>query len=156
MSGRGTINIQNLQHVSSQNHYIADQQTKQLSPSYSMNVTGDISNSSLPAAWQVGLQTTVLIVIASVAVLFNFLVCATVYFRPSLRTVTNSLVVNLAVADILVAVFNIPFLIVSIINGGWNLGELWCRISGFTNILFCGASISTLAGISLERQVQFM
>lgn len=116
-----------------------------------MNDTDAVSNSTLPVTWQVALQTCVLLLIAGVAILFNVLVCATVYLRPTLRTVTNSLVVNLAVADILVAVVNIPFLIASIVSGGWSLSDVWCRVSGFTNVLFCGASISTLAGISLER-----
>jgi hypothetical protein len=119
-----------------------------------MNDVGAASNSSgttTADTWKVVVQISVLAIIAAIAILFNVLVCATLYFRPSLRTVTNSLVVNLAVADILVAIVNIPLLITSIVLGGWQLGELWCRVSGFTNALFCGASISTLAAISLER-----
>lgn len=52
------------------------------------------------------------------AVVGNCFVIAVVLKYPWMRTVTNYFVVNLAVADLLIAIFNVPFTLVDNIYSG--------------------------------------
>ena len=56
------------------------------------------------------------------AVVGNFLVIAVIFKTPAMRNVTNYFILNLALADILVAVFVLPItLLANIFSGKYNL-----------------------------------
>ena len=103
--------------------------------------------------WIGAIESAAVILVGIIALFFGSLVCATIYLRPRLRTVTNLLIVNLAIADICVAVVSVPFVAASLAVRRWIFGDAWCRAAGFLSVLFSGASIVTLAAISVERLV---
>nr|XP_060511739.1 melatonin receptor type 1A [Panthera onca] len=63
----------------------------------------------------------------------------------------NLFVVSLAVADLVVAVYPYPLVLISIFNNGWNLGHLHCQISGFLMGLSVIGSIFNITGIAINR-----
>lgn len=63
----------------------------------------------------------------------------------------NIFVVSLAVADLVVAVYPYPLVLMSIFNNGWNLGFVHCQISGFLMGLSVIGSIFNITGIALNR-----
>ena len=84
----------------------------------------------------------------------NSLVCFSVYYFPRLRKPTNYLIVSLAVSDLLVGAFSLPFRIAQTVNGERfpeSLGYAGCRFWIWIDVLCCGASIFNLVSISIER-----
>lgn len=84
----------------------------------------------------------------------NSLVCFSVYYFPRLRKPTNYLIVSLAVSDLLVGAFSIPFRIAQTVNGDRfpeSLGYAGCRFWIWIDVLCCAASIFNLVSISNER-----
>ncbi len=68
-----------------------------------------------------------------------------------LRTKGNVFLLNLAAADLLVAVVNLPVTIVTVIAEDWILGKTVCLISGFITLLTFVASCMALSMISINR-----
>ena len=68
-----------------------------------------------------------------------------------LRTKENVFILNLAAADLLVAVVNLPVTIVTVIAEDWILGKTVCLISGFITLLTFVASCMALSMISINR-----
>ncbi len=68
-----------------------------------------------------------------------------------LRTKENVFILNLAAADLLVAVVNLPVTIVTVIAENWILGKTACLISGFITLLTFVASCMALSMISINR-----
>ena len=84
----------------------------------------------------------------------NSLVCFSVYYFPRLRKPTNYLIVSLAVSDLLVGAFSLPFRIAQTVNGDKfpeSLGYAGCRFWLWIDALCCSASIFNLVSISIER-----
>lgn len=84
----------------------------------------------------------------------NSLVCFSVYYFPRLRKPTNYLIVSLAVSDLLVGAFSLPFRIAQTVNGERfpeSLGYAGCRFWIWIDTLCCSASIFNLVSISNER-----
>ncbi|XP_078345960.1 rhodopsin, GQ-coupled-like [Oculina patagonica] len=81
----------------------------------------------------------------------NFLVCYLVRRTRRLRTVTNLIISNLAVADLGVCLFNIPVSLVTVIYNRWTLTDFVCRFAGFTNALFLFEALWSLALVSISR-----
>ena len=81
----------------------------------------------------------------------NFLVCYLVRRTRRLRTVTNLIISNLAVADLGVCLFNIPVSLVTVIFNRWMLTDFVCSIAGFTNALFLFEALWSLALVSISR-----
>ena len=96
-------------------------------------------------------QASALGVIIFAAVIGNTLILASFYRFTCLHTKTNAFVLNLAIADIFLAVFAMPFTLVSSIKYEWIFGNAMCQILGVLNSVFCEASIMTLTFVSLER-----
>lgn len=81
----------------------------------------------------------------------NFLVCYLVRRTRRLRTVTNLIISNLAVADLGECLFNIPVSLVTVIFNRWMLTDFVCSIPGFTNALFLLEALWSLALVSISR-----
>lgn len=69
----------------------------------------------------------------------------------NLQTKGNVFILNLAAADLLVAVVNLPVTTVTVIAEDWILGETVCQISGFVTLLTFVASCMALSMISINR-----
>ena len=91
-------------------------------------------------------------VIGVIGITGNFLVIyAVVCDRKMRASVTNLLITNLAVADLLIMVFGIPEIIQFMINRGWILDRLSCKVNRFVLVVALYASVMTLVSICVER-----
>ena len=80
----------------------------------------------------------------------NGLVIITILRSSRLRTVTNTYLLNIAVADFLL-LLSIPFLIVTILANGWIFGNILCKM--YYNFIHINQYISSLllAALSFDR-----
>ncbi|XP_063999345.1 D(3) dopamine receptor [Pogoniulus pusillus] len=87
------------------------------------------------------------------AVVFgNVLVCIAVLRERTLQTTTNYLVVSLAVADLLLATFVMPWVVYLEVTGGvWTFSRIYCDIFVTMDVMMCTASILNLCAISIDR-----
>jgi len=81
----------------------------------------------------------------------NSLVIAAVFTHRNLRTVTNTFIVSLAVADLLLGAVVLPFSSVNEVLGWWPFGRIWCSAWLAIDVWVCTASILNLCAISLDR-----
>lgn len=68
-----------------------------------------------------------------------------------LKTTTNIFIQNLALTDISMAMFNMPFWMTSIYHDNWIFSQLVCEYQAVTLFTFGSASILTMALISINR-----
>lgn len=101
----------------------------------------------------VTLMSVLLLVFLLLAVLGNAMVVLTVVRHRGMRTRTNMFIVNLAVADILVAVLDMPVSLATLLRGDWILGRGFCLFNGFTMALLLMCSIHTLMYMSVHKYV---
>ena len=82
----------------------------------------------------------------------NILVCLVVAFTARMRTTHNYLLVNLAVADLTIALVCIPFdVVIKIKSPKWPLGKVMCKLLWPSMTLITNCSAATLAFISYDR-----
>lgn len=89
--------------------------------------------------------------IAVVGFFGNALVVLVVLCNPQMRSTTNILIINLAMADLLFIVFCVPFTGWDYTLNYWPFGDIWCRIVQYLVIVCAYASIYTLVLMSLDR-----
>ncbi|XP_052778040.1 orexin/Hypocretin receptor type 1-like [Mya arenaria] len=94
---------------------------------------------------------TLFLVVFVVGITGNFLVCYSVWRSRSLKTVTNTFLVNLAVADFLVISICLPVTVVSDVIQSWFLGIIMCKLSVYLQRVSVFVSVLTLTFISVER-----
>lgn len=90
-----------------------------------------------------------LIMIDLTTLVGNLLVVVAVMTTKSLHTVTNSFIVSLACADMLVAVLVMPLSIYTVIYNTWTFGNIVCDLWISCDVMLCTASILNLCCISL-------
>nr|QBC65442.1 AstA receptor [Aedes aegypti] len=81
----------------------------------------------------------------------NALVVLVVLSNPLMRSTTNLLIINLAVADLLFVIFCIPFTATDYVVSSWPFGDLWCKSVQYLIVVTAHASIYTLVLMSLDR-----
>ncbi|XP_071541359.1 uncharacterized protein [Panulirus ornatus] len=86
-----------------------------------------------------------------VGVVGNVLVVVTLLHHRNLRTVTNVFLLNLAVSDLLLGVFCMPFTLVGSLLQDFVFGALMCRLIPYMQAVSVSVSVWTLVAISLER-----
>lgn len=89
--------------------------------------------------------------IAITGFLGNCLVIIVVLINPKMRSTTNILIVNLAIADLLFVIFCIPFTAIDYITTIWPFSDIWCKIVQYLIVVTANASIYTLVLMSLDR-----
>lgn len=100
------------------------------------------------------LKAIAMTVIMATAILGNSLVIISVKKFERLRgRVTNYFIVSLAFADIIVAIFVMPFNASQEITGKWMFGRTMCDIFNANDVLFSTASILHLCCISVDRYI---
>lgn len=105
-------------------------------------------------------QTTVYIMYISifvVALFGNGIVCYIVQSSPRMRTVTNYFIANLAVGDIFMSLFCVPFSFVSILLlHYWPFGAVMCHLVNYSQAVSVLVSAYTLVAISVDRYIAIM
>ncbi|XP_071455777.1 RYamide receptor-like [Hetaerina americana] len=87
----------------------------------------------------------------------NGLVCYVVHASPRMRTVTNYFIANLAVGDVLMTLFCVPFSFVPVlILQYWPFGDSMCRMVSYSQGVSVLVSAYTLVAISLDRYMAIM
>lgn len=81
----------------------------------------------------------------------NTLVCLAIIRVPNLRTLSNSLILSLAITDLLTPLTRVIYVAISTLKGVWIFGCSWCTLSSVLGIFLCGSSILHLCAISVER-----
>ncbi|KAF8782276.1 allatostatin-A receptor-like [Argiope bruennichi] len=90
-------------------------------------------------------------IIVIVGLIGNTLVVIVVACNPQMRSTTNVLIINLAVADLLFIMFCVPFTAFDYALPYWPFGDIWCRVVQYLVIVCAYASIYTLVLMSLDR-----
>ncbi|XP_073997859.1 cholecystokinin receptor type A-like [Rhodnius prolixus] len=85
------------------------------------------------------------------AVVGNSLVLATLTRNRRMRTVTNVYLFNLAVADILLGVFCMPFTLIGQLLRNFVFGRIMCKLIPYFQAVSVSVAVWTLVAISLER-----
>ena len=111
----------------------------------------DISSLDTRSDAAIAVQAASMVIIMTVALGGNLLILAAIYIDKTLQTITNVFIINLACADMLLAIIGMPFTLASSIIYDWMFGDTWCKVNGMANSLFCIASILTLAAVSIDR-----
>lgn len=115
----------------------------------------DSASDQMPGSqpkWLNVLQYTMFTVIFVISVIGNTLVCLVIARTPRMRTTRNFLLVNLAVADLTVALLCIPFEVaLKITYPRWPLGSAMCKILWPTMTSVTTCSSATLVAISYDR-----
>ncbi|XP_043990808.1 melanopsin-like [Gambusia affinis] len=93
----------------------------------------------------------VILLVGVTGTLGNALVIYVFCRSKTLRTPSNLLVVNLAVADFLMSVTQSPVFFVASLHRRWVFGEFACELYAFCGALFGIASMMTLTAIAADR-----
>ncbi|KAH3788870.1 octopamine receptor 2-like [Dreissena polymorpha] len=97
------------------------------------------------------LVALVLIVITFITVFGNLLVLVALYRFKKLRSMSNCLIGNLAVSDLLLALSVLPISVTNDLLGYWVFGKIMCTIWLCIDVLYCTASIWGLCTIAVDR-----
>nr|XP_023665974.1 probable G-protein coupled receptor 63 [Paramormyrops kingsleyae]XP_023665975.1 probable G-protein coupled receptor 63 [Paramormyrops kingsleyae]XP_023665976.1 probable G-protein coupled receptor 63 [Paramormyrops kingsleyae] len=151
--GVGPLNLSRL-YLSVQRN-VADMSTENASSVF-IATTGRAAISPLDSAggFSLPLQVFFLIVIISillVAFLGNAVVCLMVYQRSAMRSAINILLASLAFADMMLAILNMPFALVTVVTASWIFGDVFCRVSAMFFWLFVIEGVAILLIISIDR-----
>ncbi|CAH2244160.1 jg23466 [Pararge aegeria aegeria] len=92
-----------------------------------------------------------------VALIGNGLVCFVVQSSPRMKTVTNYFIMNLAIGDILMTIFCVPFSFISmLLLRYWPFGIVMCKIVNYSQAVSVLVSAYTLLAISIDRYMAIM
>ncbi|XP_051780158.1 trace amine-associated receptor 13c-like [Erpetoichthys calabaricus] len=83
----------------------------------------------------------------------NLLVIISISHFRQLHTPTNILILSLAVADLLLGIFGIPFAMIKIIENCWYFGEILCLVYKLVAFFLTSVSISNLVFIAVDRYI---
>ncbi|XP_050521027.1 RYamide receptor-like isoform X2 [Daktulosphaira vitifoliae] len=89
--------------------------------------------------------------ISVMAVVGNTLVIWIVTSSRRMHNVTNCYIANLALADIVIGLFSIPFQFQAALLQRWNLPAVMCPFCPFVQVLSVNVSIFTLTAIAIDR-----
>ncbi|KAM5185082.1 melatonin receptor type 1B [Callospermophilus lateralis] len=101
--------------------------------------------------WVAPALSTVLIVTTAVDVVGNLLVILSVLRNRKLRNAGNLFLVSLALADLVVALYPYPLILMAIFYDGWALGEAHCKASAFVMGLSVIGSVFNITAIAINR-----
>uniref|UniRef100_A0A1A9VF93 G-protein coupled receptors family 1 profile domain-containing protein n=1 Tax=Glossina austeni TaxID=7395 RepID=A0A1A9VF93_GLOAU len=89
--------------------------------------------------------------ISILAIIGNCLVIWIVATAKQMHTVTNMYIANLAFADVIIAVFCIPFQFQAALLQCWNLPQFMCAFCPFVQAVSVNVSVFTLTAIAVDR-----
>lgn len=89
--------------------------------------------------------------ISFIAVVGNILVIWIVATTRQMHTVTNMYIANLALADVTIGMFCIPFQFQAALLQRWNLPDFMCAFCPFVQVVSVNVSVFTLTAIAIDR-----
>jgi len=89
--------------------------------------------------------------IVALGLIGNLLVIFVIIINQQMRSTTNILILNLAVADLLFIIFCVPFTATGYVIPQWPFGVVWCKIFQYMIYVCVYASVYTLVLMSLDR-----
>ncbi|CAL8074297.1 unnamed protein product [Orchesella dallaii] len=90
------------------------------------------------------------------ALLGNALVCYVIFASPRMRTVTNYLIANLAVGDLLMAVLCVPFSYIPVLLQYWPFGHFLCYLLPPAQAVSVLVSSYTLVALAADRYIAIL
>ncbi|KAI8505080.1 hypothetical protein Bbelb_171890 [Branchiostoma belcheri] len=119
----------------------------------SAHENGSSSLAVLPEASQAEVVTEVLVLllIFALTLVGNVALWIVVLRNGDLRKASNYFILCLSGADILVIALNLPFTVTAVLQAGWHLGDTFCQVLGFFNMVTFVTSTTSLAAISVNR-----
>ncbi|XP_063435497.1 neuropeptide receptor 15-like [Mytilus edulis] len=98
--------------------------------------------------------TIAFFLIGIIGIVGNILVIFVIFNDKKMRkSLTNMLIVNLAVADSIIMVFGIPEIVQFMLDRGWILGEAMCKIQRSVLVMSLYVSVLTLVALCIERYI---
>lgn len=91
--------------------------------------------------------------ISVVTVALNLLVVISISYFKQLQTPTNTLLLSLAISDLLVGLLVMPVETMRFIEPCWLLGDLMCALSYIVGFTLTSASVGNMVLISIDRYV---
>lgn len=117
-----------------------------------LSTTGDTDEPmGMESIIEILLLTIPTVIIMLFTIIGNILVIVSVFTYRPLKNVANMYMVSLAIADITVSVFVMPFNVIYTIRGKWDFGLFFCKGWLTFDILCCTASILNLCAIAIDR-----
>ncbi|VDK78234.1 unnamed protein product [Litomosoides sigmodontis] len=112
-----------------------------------------LSNLTIPDH-ELNISGLFFLIIPTITVLGNLMVIIAVLRFKNLHSAINFLIFGLAVADLLVGLFVMPYAVYVHVQGGyWLLGSMMCDIYSASDVACSTASILILTVISFDRAV---
>ncbi|BFZ05777.1 hypothetical protein BsWGS_08816 [Bradybaena similaris] len=91
--------------------------------------------------------------ISMLTVIGNGLVILVIVKNMRMHTVTNIFISNLAVADVIIGLFSIPFQFQAALLQRWVLANFMCSLAPFVQVISVNVSIFTLTVIAADRYI---
>ena len=119
------------------------------------NMTG---NSTMNALYPVPVSIIILLAflygsISLAAIIGNSLVISVVIINKKMQTVTNIFIANLALADVILGMFTIPFQFHAALLQRWVVADIMCPVAPFVKDLSVNISVFTLTFIAIDRYI---
>ncbi|XP_074650446.1 neuropeptide receptor 15-like [Tubulanus polymorphus] len=112
-----------------------------------------IKNSPLAMAEMIGIAVA-FIVVGVIGIVGNLLVIYAILSDKKMRSsATNLFIMNLAIADLMLMIFTVPEIVMFLINDGWMMGLVMCKLERFVLVLAAYSSVLTLVSVCVERYV---
>ncbi|XP_022689861.1 neuropeptide F receptor-like [Varroa jacobsoni] len=100
--------------------------------------------------WLIGLLLVYSLLIMTGA-LGNGLVCLAVARKPAMRTARNIYIINLAISDLILCLFTMPFSLVEIVLKFWPLGLVTCKLVAGLEATSIFVSTISIMAIAIDR-----
>ncbi|KAL3869076.1 hypothetical protein ACJMK2_041802, partial [Sinanodonta woodiana] len=116
---------------------------------------GDVTNLRKPWITEPSFIPTVVVYSLAfiVGTVGNLIVICTILKDYKQRTNTTMFLVSLAVSDILFLSVCVPYEITRHFTAEWNLGNIFCKFSGFIEMMTALLTVLNLSVVSVERYV---
>ncbi|AWP07918.1 putative prosaposin receptor GPR37-like [Scophthalmus maximus] len=101
--------------------------------------------------WGAYVVTILAVVIFSLGILGNVSVMCIVCHNYYMRSISNSLLANLALWDFVIVFFCLPLVVFHELTKNWLLGEFSCRIIPYLEVASLGVTTFTLCALCIDR-----
>ena len=113
---------------------------------------GTLSSPDPATTESIVLMSLMFLVIGCTGLFGNCLVIVVILVDRKMRnSVTNILIMNLAIADFLIMLFGIPEIVQFMLNTGWLIGKVTCKVNRYILVVSLYVSILSLVTVCIER-----